>query len=170
MNRPSFKDSIKTILHIGITGYGGPAILAQMKKTIVHHNQWISEPDFMNTLSLAQILPGATGVTLLGYFGYKLKGLLGWILFPFLYILPAFLFTTILAQLYFQYHSLSLIQKLFSGLGALVVALLINAVFQLAKPVFGKFDRHDYKGFIISGLGFFLSTFTQINTIYVILL
>jgi chromate transporter len=57
--------------YIGAIGYGGPAIIAQMKKKLVHEKEWVAEEDFMNTLSLAQILPGATGVCLMGYLGYE---------------------------------------------------------------------------------------------------
>jgi chromate transporter len=53
-------------LYVGTVGYGGPAILAQMKRTFVDEKGWISERDFMDALSLAQILPGATGVCLMG--------------------------------------------------------------------------------------------------------
>jgi chromate transporter len=168
--KPSLISIIKTSLFIGITGYGGPAILAQMKKHLVEKNGWITEEEFMNTLSLSQILPGATGVTLMGYFGYKLKGILGWALLPGLYILPAFIFTTTLAWVYFEYSSLSFIQKLFAGLGALVVALLINATLMLGKSVFGKMDKRDYKGFAIALVSFLLSAFLQINVIFIILL
>jgi len=170
MNKPSLTKFAKTVLYIGVTGYGGPAILAQMKKAIVHKNQWVDEEDFMNTLSLAQILPGATGVSLLGYVGYKLKGVLGWATASFFYIFPAFLFTTILAQLYFTYHNLILVQKLFTGLGALVVALLVNAILQLSKSVFGKADKRDYKGLIIALTSFSLAVFTHFNIVYLILL
>jgi chromate transporter len=170
MNKPSLANFAKTVLYVGATGYGGPAILAQMKKAIVHKNQWIEEVDFMNTLSLAQILPGATGVSLLGYLGYKLKGIWGWAIGSFLYILPAFLLTTILAQLYFSYHNLALVQKLFAGLGALVVALLINAILQLSKSVFGKADKRDYKGAIIAVTSFLFAVFANLNIVYVVLL
>ena len=161
-------DIAKVASYIGITGYGGPAILAHMKNEVVKKKNWVSEDDFMNSLSLAQILPGATGVTLLGYLGYKLKGIFGWILASGLYVFPAFLFTTILAQLYFQYNSIALVQKIFTGLGALVVALLINAIFNLSKPVFGLSGKHNYKGIIIALPAFFLTIFTQINTSFVI--
>ena len=106
MNKPSFKEFIKTILYIGFTGYGGPAVLGQMKKKLVHEKEWIKEENFLNGLSLADILPGSTGVTLLGYLGYQIKGVGGWLLGAGLYVLPAFLFTTIMAQFYFTYHSL----------------------------------------------------------------
>lgn len=167
---PKRSDLAKVVTYVGLTGYGGPAILAQMKKTLVHQKEWVSEEDFMNTLSLAQILPGATGVSLLGYLGYKLKGVTGWFIGSFLYILPAFLFTTILSALYFQYHDLAFVQKLFTGLGALVVALLLNAIVQLSKPVFGKADKKDYKGILIAIISFVLAVFTHINIVSVILL
>jgi chromate transport protein ChrA len=35
-----------------------------MKNILVHQKKWISEGDFMEALSISQILPGATGVTL----------------------------------------------------------------------------------------------------------
>jgi len=128
MKKPTLLQFVKTVFYIGITGYGGAAITAQIKKKLVHEKEWVAEDDFMNTLSLAQILPGATGVSLMGYLGYKLKGITGWFLGPFLYVLSAFLFTTILAFLYFQYNSLPVVQKLFMGLGALVVAGVVLAL------------------------------------------
>ena len=166
----TLREIAKSASYLGITGYGGPAILAQMKKELVHKKNLISEEDFMNTLSLAQILPGATGVSLLGYIGYKLKGVKGWILASGLYILPAFLFTTFLAILYFKYNDLTIVQKIFTGLGALVVALLINAIFQLSKPVFGKSYKHAYKGVIIALACFALATFTTVNTVFIIIM
>jgi len=170
MKKPTLLQFAKTVLYIGATGYGGPAIIAQMKKKLVHEKEWVAEEDFMNTLSLAQILPGATGVSLMGYLGYKLKGIAGWFLGPFLYVLPAFLFTTTLALLYFQYNSLPIVQKLFAGLGALVVGLLVNAILQLSKPVFGKADARDYKGVIIALVGFLLAVFTHVNIVLIILI
>lgn len=170
-SRPTLKDLCKTALYIGATGYGGPAILAQIKNTFSKKKNWIDESEFMDTLSLAQILPGATGVSLMAYWGYKFKGKLGWGVTLGLYILPAFLFTTFLAQLYFQFNSISVIGKLLAGLGALVVALLLNAILQLGKPVFGKLDKRDYKAGLIALAAFGLTFFIpSLNTIFVILI
>ncbi len=66
MKQPTLFEILKTALYVGTVGYGGPAILALMKRVIVHEKGWISGEEFMNALSLSQILPGATGVTLLG--------------------------------------------------------------------------------------------------------
>jgi len=171
MNKPSLISFAKTALYIGAIGYGGPAILGQMKKKLVHEKKWVSEEDFMNALSLADILPGATGVTLLGYLGYKIKGVKGWLLGAGLYVLPAFLFTTVLAQVYFKYNSIGFIQKIFTGLGALVVALLVNALINLSKPVLGKSGKYGYlKAIAIAVPAFILEYFIGINATFIYIL
>ena len=66
IKRPTLFELLKTALIIGSIGYGGPAILALVKKVIVNDKKWISEEEFMSGLSLAQILPGPTGVIIIG--------------------------------------------------------------------------------------------------------
>jgi chromate transporter len=171
MNKPTLKELAKTALYIGFTGYGGPAVLGHMKKELVHKKEWVKEDDFMNALSLADILPGATGVTLIGYLGYKMKGVWGWMLSAGLYVLPAFLFTTILAQIYFQYNNIGFIKKIFTGLGALVVALLLNALVNLSKPVLKSSGKYGLlKVLIIAFPAFCLEFFTTINATFIYLL
>jgi chromate transporter len=170
MKKPSLLQLLKTTFYIGIIGYGGPAILALMKKNFVHEKEWVSEKEFMNSLSLAQILPGATGVSVMGYIGFKLHKLWGGILAPLFYILPATIFMIVLSWAYFTFGNLSFVQALFAGLGALVVALLVNATLILGKSVFKKITIKDWKGFTIS-LAIFIGTFfLKINIIWLILL
>jgi chromate transporter len=169
MKRPTLLEIMKTALYIGTIGYGGPAILALMKKVIVHEKAWISEEEFMNALSLSQILPGAVGVTLFGYIGNKLRKPWGGILAPFSFVLPAMIAITALAWAYFTYGDLKFVHSIFMGLGALVVALLINATLIISKSVFPKVDRNSYKGITIAALAFLGITFLHWNVIYIIL-
>jgi chromate transporter len=170
MKRPTLLEIVKTALYIGTIGYGGPAILALMKKVIVHEKAWISEEEFMNALSLSQILPGAVGVTLFGYIGHKLRKPWGGILAPFSFILPAMIAITTLAWAYFTYGNLKFVHSIFMGLGALVVALLINATLIMGKSVFPKIDRDSYKGITIAVLSFSGITFLHWNVVYIILI
>jgi chromate transporter len=170
MEKPTLTDLLKTTFYIGVIGYGGPAILALMKKTFVHEKEWISEKEFMNALSMAQILPGATGVSVMGYIGFKLHKLWGGILAPLFYILPATIAMIALAWAYFTFGNLSFVQALFAGLGALVVALLVNATLILGKSVFKKITVNDWKGFAISLATFIGIFFLKINIIRLILI
>ncbi len=170
MKRPSLWEIVKTALYIGTIGYGGPAILALMKKVIVHEKRWISEDEFMNALSLSQILPGAIGVTLWGYVGHKLSKPWGGILAPFSFVLPAMIAITALAWAYFAYGSLKYVHSIFMGLGALVVSLLVNATLIMGKSVFPRIDRNSYKGITIVALSFLGITFLHLNVVYIILI
>jgi len=170
MKKPSLYELIKTAFYIGAVGYGGPAILVLMKKIFVLEKKWISEKEFMNSLSLAQVLPGAAGVSIMGYIGFKLHKLWGGILAPILFIMPATIVMFILAWAYFKFGNLAFIQSLFAGLGALVVALLINATSILSKSVFKKITYLDWKGVLISLVTFAGIFFLKLNAIWLILL
>lgn len=169
MKKPSLLELLKTTFYIGIIGYGGPAILAQMKKSFVQEKEWISEKEFMESLSLAQILPGATGVSIMSYIGFKLHKFWGGILAPIFYILPAMISMIALSWAYFRFGNISFIKALFAGLGALVVALLFNATKTLGKSVFKKITIKDWKGILISLLTFIGIFFLKINVIWLIL-
>ncbi len=169
MKKPTLSELLKTTFYIGAVGYGGPAILALMKKIFVQEKEWISEKEFMNALSLAQILPGATGVSLMGYVGFKLKKLWGGILAPLFFIFPATIAMIILTWAYFTFGNISFVKSLFSGLGALVVALLVNAILVLGKSVFKKITIKDWKGFTISLMAFIGIYFLKFNIIWIII-
>ncbi len=165
---PKLFDLIKTSLYIGFTGYGGPAILAHMKSIFVKKKGWVTEKDFMDGLSLAQLLPGATGVTLMGYLGFRLKRFRGAFLLPAMFALPAFIFMTVLSWAYFQFGSLPFVKTIFAGLGALVVALLVNAIRTLGKSVYPKWSWQNIKPAIISFVAFIALFKFKLNIIYVI--
>ena len=162
-------DMIKTSFYIGATGYGGPAILAHMKTIIVQEKKWISEKQFMDGLGLAQVLPGAIGVTLMGYLGFKFRKYLGALIMPFFFALPALLLITVLSWAYFRYGQLPFVKSLFMGLGAMVISLLLNALANLGKTVFPKLGWNDYKGFAIALISFAGIFFLHINIIILIL-
>ena len=170
MKRPTLFEILKTALHVGAVGYGGPAILALMKKVIVHEKEWISDEEFMNALSLSQILPGATGVTLLGYIGQKLKGGWGGILMPFAFVFPAMSAITVLAWAYFSFGDLKFVHSIFMGLGAMVVALLVNATLMMGRSVFQGMDRNAVKGMVIAALSFLGILYLRWNVVYIILI
>jgi len=170
MKQPTLFEILKTALYIGAVGYGGPAILALMKRVIVHEKGWISDKEFMNALSLSQILPGATGVTLLGYVGQKLKGGWGGILAPFAFAFPAMAAITVLAWAYFAYGNLKFVHSIFMGLGAMVVALLVNATMMMGRSVFQGMDRNAFKGIVIAALSFLGIRYLHWDVIYIIII
>ena len=167
---PTLLEIVKTALYVGSVGYGGPAILGLMKKVIAHEKKWVTEEEFMNALSLSQILPGAHGVTLFGYIGQKLKGAWGGILAPFAFAFPAMAAITVLAWAYFTYGDLKFVHSIFMGLGAMVVALLVNATLMMGNSVFQGKGVNILKGFAIAAFSFAGILFLRWNVVVIILL
>jgi chromate transporter len=167
--KPTLLDLCRTTLYIGAVGYGGPAILALMKRALSDRKKWISEKEFMNALSLAQVLPGATGVEVMTYVGFKLHKLWGGILAPLCFILPAAVAVTTLAWAYFRFGDVAFVSALFAGLGALVVALLVNATWMLGRSVFKKLETADIKGLVIGLTTFISAYFFDVNVVWLIL-
>ncbi len=165
---PTLGELVRTTAHLGAVGYGGPAILALMKQTLVTKKRWITERDFMDALSLAQALPGATGVTVLGYIGFKLKKIWGGALAPLGFITPPTLLMIVLSWAYFTYGQLSFVRSLFAGLGALVVALLLNACIVLGKSVFPTLSWADWRGAVIAAASFTGVYFLHLNALWVV--
>jgi len=61
-------------LKLGLTAYGGPAIMGIMRAELQERRQWLSKARFIDGLSLVNMLPGA-GATQLGIFlGYTRAG------------------------------------------------------------------------------------------------
>ncbi|MCX5808040.1 MAG: chromate transporter, partial [Proteobacteria bacterium] len=160
---------LKEALYIGTIGYGGPAVLALAKQRLVHEKHIIEEKDFMDALALSQVLPGAIGVTLMGRIGYQVKELWGAILVPAAFALPSLIFITALSWAYFRFGNLPFVKSLFTGLGAMVVALLANASVLIGKSVFGKTIFKDYKGLLISAFTFTGIYILHFNVLWLIL-
>ena len=119
-------------LRVGLTGFG-PALAAETKKHLVKGRNWVSEEDFVNGLALAQMLPGATFVSLTVYVGYKIRGVAGALTSFFAFLLPPFSLMLFLSYAYFSYGSLPQISLLFQGMAVVVAGLVANAVIDISK-------------------------------------
>ncbi|MGE5437788.1 MAG: chromate efflux transporter [Syntrophothermus sp.] len=172
-SRRSFASLLLKALYIGTVGYGGPAMIAMIKQLIVKEKGIINEKEFIDGLGLSQLLPGATGVNLIGYIGYKKNKLWGIVLLPTMFVLPSFISINLFSWLYFTYGNLPFVKTIFQGLGALVVALLINALFSIGSSLFIKYPAKEfYKYFkeIIIAAGAFLTLFLfKVNVLWIII-
>lgn len=127
-------------LKIGLTGFG-PALAAETQKHLVKNHKWISEEDFVNGLALAQLLPGATWVSLTVYVGYKIRGIVGALTCFFAFLLPPFGIMLLLSYIYFTYGSAPDVDSLFKGMAVVVAGLVAHAVVEI-----GKSAVTDWKG------------------------
>jgi chromate transporter len=62
---------VKYALRLGTLGFGGPvALVGYMRRDLVEDRKWISEADYKEGLTLAQLMPGPLAAQLMIYLGY----------------------------------------------------------------------------------------------------
>ena len=168
--QPSLWSMLVQVLYIGTIGYGGPTALTYMRNIFVTERAWFTEDEFLEAMSLAQVLPGSTGVTAMSYFGHRRYGYFGALVFPLVFLAPSIAAILLLSWAYFTYGQLSFVAPLFVGLGALVVALLLSATLSLGAAVFTGGRTRVLLGLLITTATFVGSLVFRINLVWLVLL
>jgi len=130
---PSLPRLFASFLRLGMTAFGGPAMVAYIRKMAVERNQWLDEATFQDGVALCQTIPGATAMQTAAYVGLRSRGLPGATVCFVGFGLPAFCFMAILSAFYARTHDLPLVLAIFQGLRAITVAIIANATLTFAK-------------------------------------
>jgi chromate transporter len=161
---PSISQLFTSFLRLGITTFGGPSMIAYIRKMTVEKKHWLDAEAFREGVALCQMIPGATAMQTAAYVGLKTQGVIGAGASFIGFGLPAFLLMLAFASLYTTNHNLPIVISAFSGLQAIIVAIIANATFS-----FGKSTLKDWKAFLIAGIAGALFGL-NVNPILVILL
>jgi chromate transporter len=132
---PSIGEIVKAFLHLGVTAYGGLAMVEPIRRRVVQEKSWLNQKDFLDGLALCQLVPGATVVQLATYVGYRLRRTAGGLAAAAAFILPAFLLMLALSFLYFRYGELSWAKAVSRGFSTVVIALLIQTLWRLTPII-----------------------------------
>jgi chromate transporter len=122
-----------TFLRVGITAFGGPAMIPYIRKVAVGQQKWIDGETFQDGVALCQVIPGATVMQMAAYIGLKARGVSGAMLSYVGMIFPAFLLMLGLSYAYGLTHELPAVLSIFSGLQAVIVAVVANATFSFGR-------------------------------------
>jgi chromate transporter len=128
-----------SFLRLGLTAFGGPAMIAYIKELSVSRNKWLDEETFKDGVSLCQSIPGATAMQMAAYVGLRSNGLIGALLSYIGFGLPAFILMLILSIAYAKSHQLPQVISLFNGLQVIVVAIIANATYSFGKGIFKNY-------------------------------
>ncbi|MBM7854724.1 chromate transporter [Desulfohalotomaculum tongense] len=163
LDKVSLLEILVTFLRIGAASFS-LAALGEAKKLLVQQKKWFSDEDYLQGVALSQLIPGAPAFSLMTYLGYRLRGFWGAMISACSYMLPAFLLMVLLTHLYQIYGDLDLLSNLFTGLGALVVGLVVNTVLGLWQS--GVKSRQNL---LLAVMGFALIYFAKLNIYWILL-
>jgi chromate transporter len=126
---------------LGTFGFGGPvALVGYMHRDLVERRRWISEAEYKEGLTLAQIMPGPLAAQLAIYLGYVHYGVLGATLVGIAFVLPSFLMVLAIGWAYVVYGGLAWMQAVFYGVGSAVIGIIAISAYKLTNKTIGR-DR-----------------------------
>ncbi len=136
---PTLGGLFLSLLKIGTVGFGGGfAVISQIRLLVVHQRRWLTEQDFAGGFALAQSLPGTAAGNMATYIGLRLRGWRGAAVAITGFILPSMLMMIVLAILYRHLRYLPDTDRLFRGLNAAVVALVIVTAWRIGRNTIYK--------------------------------
>jgi chromate transporter len=130
---------VRYALQLGTLGFGGPvALVGFMHRDLVEQRKWISETDYKEGLTLAQLMPGPLAAQLAIYLGYVHYRITGATLVGVAFVLPSFLMVVALGAAYVAYGGLPWMQAVFYGDGASVIGIIAISAYKLTTKSIGK--------------------------------
>ena len=131
---PSMGELTRAFFNIGILSFGGAtAQIAMMHTLAVDERKWIDEARFIRALNLCMLLPGPEAQQLATYIGWYLHGIRGGLVAGILFVVPGAVLMLGLSLLYVLGTGVSLVDGLFFGIKAAVLAIVAQAVIKLSK-------------------------------------
>lgn len=131
---PTFAEATRVWAKIGLLSFGGPAgQIALMHKELVEERRWIGEQRFLHALNYCMLLPGPEAQQLATYIGWLMHRTSGGLIAGLLFVLPGALVMLGLSILYAFYRHVPLVDAVFFGVKAAVLAVVVEAVLRIGK-------------------------------------
>jgi chromate transporter len=119
-----------TFSRISLSSFGGTLFWA--RRGLVEQQRWLTEREFVDLLTLGQLLPGPNVLNLTVMVGYRFSGwtgaaaaVAGYLGWPCLVVIG-------MGVLYQQYGGLLLVQRALAGMSIVAAGLLLATVIKLA--------------------------------------
>lgn len=152
--KPSLVKIFFSFLRLGLTAFGGPAMVVYIKQMTVDREHWIDEKSFRDGVSFCQMIPGATTMQTSAYVGLKIRGWAGALASFIGFGMPAFVIMVLLAAFYSQTAALPSSIAIFRGLRIITVAIVANAAISFGRPSLKKW-LHGMIAMMAAGLFLF---------------
>ena len=140
-DRPPYSLAQLTLyfLKLGSIGFGGPvALVGYMYRDLVEKSGWITDADYKEGLTLAQLMPGPLAAQLAMYMGYVHYRIVGATVAGIAFVLPSFFMVLAIGWAYVRYGGLPWMQAAFYGVGAAVIGIIAISACKLTIKNIGK--------------------------------
>ena len=111
---------------------GGYAMLPIIQEAVCTEKGWLTDEEFLDSISLTNSLPGPLATNCATFIGYRLKRVPGSIAAILGTICPSIIIILLIAMVFNTAMDNAYVQAFFRGVGPAVFALIVSAVYKLA--------------------------------------
>jgi chromate transporter len=130
--RAALTELFALFFKLGATAFGGPAAhVAMMQREVVERRRWLDDQQFLDLLSVANLIPGPTSTELAIHIGWMRRKLVGSIVSGAAFIAPAMGLSMACGWAYVSYGSLPQVSALLYGVKPAVLAIVVQAFWTL---------------------------------------
>src|SRR3989475_12869944 len=137
--RPRLGDFFRASLLLGVVGFGGGlSVLANIQTLAVTKRRWMTEREYTNTITVAQMLPGGAAANAMAYTGLRFGGLKGAFLGYVGFVAPGWIAVMALAFLYVHFGATPDVATLLGGFNAAVGGVIGPIPLKVARSAGGR--------------------------------
>ena len=133
---------------------GGLAMIPIIQREVVENHHWAEDQDIMDIVAIAESTPGPISINTATFIGYQVAGFWGAASATFGTVLPSFIVISIISMVLSAFEQNIYVQYAFNGIRAGVLAMLVKAVWTMAKKC-----PKELWAYGIVALAFVLATF-----------
>jgi chromate transporter len=123
---------------LGITTFGGGLAMLTAMKLLAIKQGWLTEEEWTDTVTLAQLAPGAIAINVVHLLGYRARKHLGGFVSVLGMVLPSVIVIILVATFLQPWINHPRVQGVLEGIFLAVVLLIGKAWFDLAKVTQGQ--------------------------------
>jgi chromate transporter len=167
MVKVKHRDLFTTFLKIGLIGFGGGAAVIPLIHTeVVDKRNWLNQDEFSDIIAITNTLPGPVQTKLIGYIGYRLKGISGLALSLIALIFPALIATIILVMTLSEFTDIAWVNGMKSAVLPVVGILMLNLTWQFFKNAQKSLGLT--QAIIFMGISLLIIEFIGLHPVFVI--
>jgi len=143
---------VRYMLGLGTWGFGGPvALVGYMYRDLVERRGWITESEYKEGLTLAQLMPGPLAAQLAIYLGFVHHRFAGATLVGLAFVLPSFFMVIAIGEVYVAFGGIVWMQAVFYGVGAAVIGIIAVSAWKLTTKNIGR-DKLLWAIFVVNAV------------------
>ncbi|MGI6176650.1 MAG: chromate transporter [Christensenellales bacterium] len=155
-----------TFFKIGLFSIGGGySVLSLIQQETTVTKAWITASEFIDIVTISEIVPGAVSINLATYIGFKMSGVLGAIVATIAVVIAPVIIMIILVKFFIKLQKSKQLEETFLGLRYVTVGLIASVAITIAQTSFFDF------GSVLICLAAFIASYQfKVDPIFLILI